>query len=128
MRARVRELPKVTLYDPGTTTSKTPTLALDVDGASPLDVCKWMVEEHSILVADGHFYAVRLGDLTGANEKGGWVRSGLAPYTSEEEAGRFVVVLARRAFRRRRDDGHGLPQLRDHPLDVRQAGGRVRDG
>jgi cysteine desulfurase family protein (TIGR01976 family) len=92
IRARVRELPKVTLYDPGTT-RKTPTLGLDVEGASPLEVCKWMVEEHSIFVADGHFYAVRLGDLTGVNEKGGWVRAGLAPYTSEEEAGRFVEAL-----------------------------------
>jgi selenocysteine lyase/cysteine desulfurase len=52
-----------------------------------------MVEEHSIFVADGHFYAVRLGDLTGVNKKGGWVRAGLAPYTTEDEADRFVSAL-----------------------------------
>jgi cysteine desulfurase family protein (TIGR01976 family) len=92
MRSRVRELPKVTLFDPDAT-YKTPTLGLDVAGASPTDVCKWMAEEHSIFVADGHFYAVRLGDLTGVNKKGGWVRAGLAPYTSEEEATRFVEAL-----------------------------------
>jgi len=92
MRERVRDLPRVTLFDPGTA-RKTPTLGIDIDGASPLEVCKWMVEEHSIFVADGHFYAVRLGDLTGVNEKGGWVRAGLAPYTSEEEATRFVEAL-----------------------------------
>jgi cysteine desulfurase family protein (TIGR01976 family) len=92
MRKRVRELPRVTLFDPGTV-RKTPTLAIDIEGASPLDVCKWMAEEHSIFVADGHFYAVRLGDLTHVNEKGGWVRAGLAPYTSEDEATRFVEAL-----------------------------------
>jgi cysteine desulfurase family protein (TIGR01976 family) len=92
MRSRVRELPKVTLFDPDTA-HKTPTLGLDVAGASPTDVCKWMAEEHSIFVADGHFYAVKLGDLTGVNERGGWVRAGLAPYTSEDEATRFVEAL-----------------------------------
>jgi cysteine desulfurase family protein (TIGR01976 family) len=92
IRERVRDLPKITLFDPGTE-RKTPTLGLDVEGASPLEVCKWMVDERSIFVADGHFYAVRLGDLTGVNEKGGWVRAGLAPYTTEEEADRFVNAL-----------------------------------
>ena len=52
-----------------------------------------MVEEHSIFVADGHFYALRLGDLTGVNTKGGWVRAGLAPYTTREEVDRFVSAL-----------------------------------
>ena len=92
IRERIRELPRVTLFDPGTK-RRTPTLGLDVEGASPLEVCKWMVDEHSIFVADGHFYAVRLGDLTGVNEKGGWVRAGLAPYTTEEETDRFVSAL-----------------------------------
>jgi len=92
IRSRVRDLPRVTLFDPGTA-RKTPTLALDVDGVSPTDVCHWMVEEHSIFVADGHFYALRLGDLTGVNTKGGWVRAGLAPYTTREEVDRFVSAL-----------------------------------
>jgi cysteine desulfurase family protein (TIGR01976 family) len=92
VRSRVRDLPKVTLFDPHTE-HKTPTFGLDVKGASPTEVCKWMVEEHSIFVADGHFYAVRLGDRTGVNEKGGWVRAGLAPYTSAEEADHFVDAL-----------------------------------
>jgi len=92
IRERVRGLPRVTLFDPGTE-RRTPTLGLDIEGASPLEVCKWMVEEHSIFVADGHFYAVRLGDLTGVNKKGGWVRAGLAPYTTEDEADRFVSAL-----------------------------------
>ena len=92
MRERIGELPGVTLFDPGTE-RRTPTLGLDVEGASPLEVCKWMLEQHSIFVADGHFYAVRLGDLTGVNEKGGWVRAGLAPYTTEEETDRFVSAL-----------------------------------
>ena len=89
MRRRVRDLPKVTLFDPATA-HKTPTFGLDVEDASPTDVSKWMAEEHSIFVADGHFYAVRLADLTGVNKKGGWLRVGLAPYTSEEEATGFV--------------------------------------
>ena len=75
VRRRVRDLPKVTLFDPATA-HKTPTFGLDVEDASPTDVSKWMAEEHSIFVADGHFYAVRLGDLTGVNKKGGWLRAG----------------------------------------------------
>jgi cysteine desulfurase family protein (TIGR01976 family) len=92
VRSRVRDVPKVTLFDPDTA-RKTPTFGLDLEGSSPAEVCKWMAEERSIFVADGHFYAVRLGDRTGVNKKGGWVRAGLAPYTSPEEVERFVDAL-----------------------------------
>ncbi|HXZ99935.1 MAG TPA: cysteine desulfurase-like protein [Candidatus Binatia bacterium] len=92
VRQRLRDLPTITLFEPGTA-RKTPTFALDVHGEPPLEVSRWMADEHAIFVADGNFYAVRLGDVTGVNPKGGWLRAGLAPYTSEEEATRFVDSL-----------------------------------
>lgn len=52
-----------------------------------------MAEEYSIFVADGDFYASTLADKLGVNQSGGWIRAGLAPYNTEEEAGRFIEAV-----------------------------------
>ena len=42
---------------------------------------------------DGHFYAHRLVDKLGLQGRGGLVRVGLAPYTTEGELERLVTAV-----------------------------------
>lgn len=91
-RARLREMPGVTLYAAPDGARKTPTLAFRLAGRSPLEVCEHM-SERGIFVAGGDFYATTLADRLGINETGGFVRAGLAPYSTEEEVEAFLEAL-----------------------------------
>jgi cysteine desulfurase family protein (TIGR01976 family) len=93
IRAKLREMPKVRVYQASPDVSKTPTIAFQIEGSDPQQVCKWMAEEHSIFVASGHFYASTLADVLDVNESGGWIRAGLAPYNTEEEVDRFIEAV-----------------------------------
>jgi len=42
-----------------------------------------------VFVASGDFYASTLADILGINPAG-WVRAGLSPYNTDEEADRFI--------------------------------------
>ena len=92
LRENLAALPGVTLFTPKTP-RRTPTIALAIDGASPLEFCRFAHEEHGIFVADGHFYAVTLGERTGVNAIGGWIRAGLAPYSTDEEGERLLTAV-----------------------------------
>ncbi|KAA0957050.1 cysteine desulfurase-like protein [Planococcus sp. ANT_H30] len=72
---------------------KTPTVAFQVAGVEPGEICKKLAEDHSIFVAAGHFYASTLGEVLGVNDSGGWVRAGLAPYSTEEEVDRLIGAI-----------------------------------
>jgi selenocysteine lyase/cysteine desulfurase len=58
--------------------------------------------ERGFFVADGHFYASTLARKLGIQEKGSWVRAGLAPYNTQEEVEDFIKTLAVLAGQRRR--------------------------
>lgn len=98
LAARLREglgaIEKVTLWQAAEDIPKTPTIAFQVSGYEPSEVCVILAEEHSIFTAAGHFYASTLGDVLDVNKTGGWVRAGLAPYNSEEEVERFIHAIA----------------------------------
>ncbi len=93
IRKGLAELPNVTLYQAHDHVAKTPTISFTVDGYTPQEVCQRLCEEHSIFVADGHFYASTLAEKTGIIERGGWVRAGLAPYNTAEEVERFLLAI-----------------------------------
>jgi cysteine desulfurase family protein (TIGR01976 family) len=93
-RAALREIPGVKLYAAPDDVRKTPTIAFRVEGRSPREFC-----EHTagvgFFVADGHFYASTLARKLGIDDRGGWIRAGLAPYNTEEEVEGFVQRLER---------------------------------
>jgi cysteine desulfurase family protein (TIGR01976 family) len=93
-RAALREIPGVKLYAAPDDVRKTPTIAFRVEGRSPRKFC-----EHTagvgFFVADGHFYASTLARKLGIDDRGGWIRAGLAPYNTEEEVEGFVQRLER---------------------------------
>lgn len=83
----------VTVTQASATTLKTPTVAFQVKDWEPAEVCTKLAEEQSIFVAAGHFYASTLGDVLDVNESGGWVRAGLAPYSTQEEVDRLIAAV-----------------------------------
>ena len=95
MRRELRSMPHVTLYAAGDEVRKTPTIALTVSGRTPQSVCEQLVNHHSIFAADGDFYASTLADRLGLHETGGWVRIGLAPYNTRDEADALLEALRR---------------------------------
>lgn len=94
LRDGLRKLDKVTLFEAAADIPKTPTIAFQVEGTHPADVCKIMAEEHSIFLAAGHFYASTLAERMDINKTGGWIRAGLAPYNTQEEVDRLIAAVA----------------------------------
>lgn len=90
LRTALSQIDAVTLYQAAPDVPKTPTIAFRVDGWSPQAFCERMCEDYGIFIADGDFYAMTLADKLGINESGGWIRAGLAPYSTEEEVARFI--------------------------------------
>ncbi|HWQ09474.1 MAG TPA: cysteine desulfurase-like protein, partial [Holophaga sp.] len=97
IRAALSDLPRVRLYQAAPGVRKTPTVALTVEGLAPSEVCRRIIDEASVFVADGNFYAWTLAEKLGINPAGAWVRAGLSPYNTEEEVDRFIAAMTRLA-------------------------------
>lgn len=95
IRGALSLLPRVRLFQAPPEVRKTPTVAFTVEGFAPAQVCRTVLEQASVFIADGHFYAWTLSEKLGINPAGGWVRAGLSPYNTDEEADRFIAAVAR---------------------------------
>ena len=93
-RMALHDLPGVKLYAAPDGIRKTPTIAFRVEDYSTEEVCARMLE-YGYFVAAGDFYASTLSEKLGIVNRGGFVRAGLAPYTTQEEVDRFVTALER---------------------------------
>lgn len=93
IRNGLSSISEVTLYQSPNNIPKTPTIAFRVEGISPTEFCLKLAEEHAIFVADGDFYASTLAEKLNLHDNGGWIRAGLAPYNSVEEAEKFVEAV-----------------------------------
>lgn len=93
LRGALSALAKVRLYQASPAVRKTPTVAFTVAGMSPSEVCRRVIDDASVFVADGNFYAWTLAEKLGINATGAWVRAGLSPYNSEEEMDRFIAAV-----------------------------------
>ncbi|EMR03122.1 cysteine desulfurase-like protein [Cesiribacter andamanensis] len=89
----LQNVPGLKLYRAPAGTKKTPTFAFTLEGVPSWEVSRWFAERHQMCVADGHFYATTMAEKLGVLAGGGWVRIGLAPYTSREELERFHAAL-----------------------------------
>lgn len=90
MYAALQSLPRLTAYGlPGDDSSRTPTIALTVEGKSPGEVCETLAR-HNICAWGGHFYALRSVEVMGLLEKGGVTRLGLSAYTSDNDIDRTL--------------------------------------
>lgn len=94
LREALAEMPGVVLYQAPEDVAKTPTIAFTISGSNPVEVCRWLAENHAIFIASGDFYATTLADKLDINKIGGWIRAGFAPYNTEEEVDCFVEAVA----------------------------------
>jgi len=90
IRSEMAKINGITLYQAPGNVPKSPTIAFRADGITPRDFCVRMCEEHSVFIADGHFYAFTLAEKLGISESGCFIRAGLAPYNTIEEVDRFL--------------------------------------
>lgn len=93
IRRNLKEHSRVTVYEAPENIRKTPTIAFRIDGISPQQVCKYVIDNYSVFIAEGDFYATTLANKLDVNKDGGWVRAGLAPYNTEEEVDRFIDAI-----------------------------------
>lgn len=93
LRKGLSAIEGVTVTQAAAVVPKTPTVAFQVSGMESSEVCEVLAEDYSIFAAAGHFYASTLGDVLGVNDSGGWVRAGLAPYSTEEEVERLISAI-----------------------------------
>lgn len=91
-RERLRAIPGFAVYAAPDDVRKTPTIAWRVKGMDPRDVCLHALRK-AIYIASGDFYATTLATLLGIRDSGGWVRAGLAPYTTREEVELLVESM-----------------------------------
>lgn len=92
-RKQLASLPGVHLYAASDEVEKTPTISFTVEGHSPRQVAAHL-GEHGVFVGDGNFYASTLDQRLGTLAAGGWVRAGLAPYTTADELSTCLECLS----------------------------------
>jgi cysteine desulfurase family protein (TIGR01976 family) len=89
----LRSLPEVKLFR-AASGRRTPTFAFTIEGQNSRNITEWLAEKYNMCVADGDFYASTMAEVLGVDDKGGWVRIGLAPYNTIEEIQQFKQGLA----------------------------------
>jgi len=92
LRAGLRAVDGVRLYEAGPDIAKTPTVAFTVAGIDAGVIAR-RLGEAGIFAWDGDFYATTLVARLGLAARGGLVRLGLAPYNTEAEVDRTVAAV-----------------------------------
>ena len=92
MEVLVREVPEITLYGPPEKYPRTSTVSFIYDGNTPSQVAKYL-GSRGIFVWAGHFYAARLVERLGLEDRGGLIRVGIAPYNTRAELDRLIHAL-----------------------------------
>jgi cysteine desulfurase family protein (TIGR01976 family) len=89
-------MPGVSVFgiaEPARVEERTPTFAVRIGDAHPLDTAK-ALGERGILVWDGHHYALELMERLGLQETGGAVRIGFCHYNTAAEVDRVLEAVA----------------------------------
>jgi cysteine desulfurase family protein (TIGR01976 family) len=91
LREQLAGIPGVTLYGPPEGSPRTSTVSFTLDGFLAGEAARTL-GERGLFVWDGDFYAARLVELLGLTKRGGLIRVGLAPYTTQGELERLVTA------------------------------------
>ena len=92
LRKQLAAIPGVTLYGPPESSPRTSTVSFTLDGFLAGEAAQ-ALGDRGLFVWDGDFYAARLVQLLGLVDRGGLVRAGLAPYTTQGELERLVAAV-----------------------------------
>ncbi len=92
LREQLAGIPGLRIYGPPEGSPRTSTVSFTLDGFQAGEVCR-ALGARGLFTWDGDFYAQRLVDKLGLQGRGGLVRVGLAPYTTEGELERLVTAV-----------------------------------
>lgn len=90
----LRAIPGVRFYGVARGEPRTPTCAFTVEGCTPDEVARRLGEE-GVFVWNGDFYATTVCDALGLSDRGGLIRAGVAPYSTEDDVRRLIDGVAR---------------------------------
>jgi len=88
-------IPGLTFYgiaDPERFGSRTPTVAVRIEGLTPRELATYL-GERGIFTWDGNYYALNLTERLGVEQDGGMLRIGLAHYNTAAEVDRLLAAL-----------------------------------
>jgi len=89
------KIPGLKLYgisDPSRFAQRCPTIALRVEGNTPLQLAT-RLGERGFFTWDGNYYALNLTELLDVEKDGGFLRIGLAHYNTMEEVERLLQAM-----------------------------------
>jgi cysteine desulfurase family protein (TIGR01976 family) len=89
----VRRIPGVTVWGPGFSVRRAPTVSITKEGEAPIDLAR-RLGALGVQVWDGHFYAIRAIEALGLAERGGLLRTGIVMYNTREEIDRLLEGIA----------------------------------
>jgi cysteine desulfurase family protein (TIGR01976 family) len=92
-------IPGLKLYgitDPERFGQRTPTVAVRIDGHTPIELAR-KLGERGIFTWDGHYFALDLARRLDVEAAGGWLRIGLVHYNTAEEVERLLEELKQTA-------------------------------
>jgi cysteine desulfurase family protein (TIGR01976 family) len=92
--AGLRSVDGVRIHGAPAGAPRTPTVGFTVEGHTPQEVAGWLAEE-GIFVWNGNFYATGVCERLGLEDRGGLIRAGLAPYSTDEDVDRLVDEIGR---------------------------------
>ena len=92
LREQLAGIAGVKLYGPPEGSPRTSTVSFTLEAFQAGEVCR-ALGARGLFTWDGDFYAHRLVELLGLLDRGGLVRVGLAPYTTEGELERLVAAV-----------------------------------
>jgi selenocysteine lyase/cysteine desulfurase len=92
LREQLAGVVGLTIYGPPEGSPRTSTVSFTLDGFQAGEVCR-ALGARGLFTWDGDFYAQRLVEKLGLQDRGGLVRVGLAPYTTEGELERLVAAV-----------------------------------
>ena len=93
--AGLLQIPGLKFYgisDPARFGERTPTVAVRLDGQTPIELAR-KLGERGIFTWDGHYFALDLARRLDVEASGGWLRIGLVHYNTAEEVQRVVEEL-----------------------------------
>ncbi|HEU0298983.1 MAG TPA: cysteine desulfurase-like protein, partial [Longimicrobium sp.] len=96
LHAGLAAIPGVRVYGPPADGERTPTAGFTIEGVSPDQAARRLGAE-GVFVWNGDFYATTVCEVLGLSGRGGLVRAGVAPYTTDEDVERLVDGVARLA-------------------------------
>lgn len=89
---KIRGLKLYGIGDPSRYAQRCPTVAVRIDGHSPLELAT-QLGERGFFTWDGNYYALNLTELLDVEKDGGFLRIGLAHYNTMEEVERLLQAV-----------------------------------